>query len=89
MARTNLNIRVDEDIKKQAEDLLAGLGMNMTTAINVFLRQVISKGGVPFEITNRTDGFYNEYNQRRLDKAITDLRDGKGTVHELIETDNA
>ena len=67
MAQTNLNIRVDEDIKKQADELFAGLGMNMTTAINVFLRQALRKGGVPFEIV---DPFYGEYNQRRLRDTI-------------------
>jgi len=84
MARTNLNIRVDEDIKKQAEDLFAGLGMNMTTAITVFLRQAIRTGGVPFEIV---DPFYGAYNQRRLREAVDQLDAGKGTRHELIEID--
>ena len=36
MAQTNLNVRVDKDVKQQAEELFADLGMNMTTAINVF-----------------------------------------------------
>lgn len=88
MAQANLNIRVDEDVKKQGEELFASLGMNMTTAVNVFLRQAIRKGGIPFEVTTRSDGFYNEHNVKRLNKAIADLKAGKGTQHELIETDN-
>ena len=88
MAQANLNIRIDEDVKKQGEELFAGLGMNMTTAINVFLRQAIRKGGIPFEISMRDDGFYNEFNQKRLRKAIADLKAGKGKQHELIEIDD-
>jgi DNA-damage-inducible protein J len=87
MAQSNLNIRIDEDVKKQSEELFADLGMNMTTAINVFLRQSIRKRGIPFEISAFSDGFYNEFNQKRLDKAIADLKAGKGKQHELIEAD--
>lgn len=50
MATTNLNVRVDETLKKNAEELLNDLGMNMSTAINVFLRQVVRVHGIPFEI---------------------------------------
>jgi len=57
MAQANLNIRIDEDVKKQGEELFAGLGMNMTTAINVFLRQAIRKGGIPFESVRAMMGF--------------------------------
>jgi DNA-damage-inducible protein J len=44
---TNINIRVDSDIKQQAQDVFAALGFDMTTAINVFLRQAIRKRGYP------------------------------------------
>lgn len=46
----NMNIRMDEDVKAQAESLFSELGMNMTTAINVFLKQAIRENGIPFEI---------------------------------------
>ncbi len=84
MATTNVNIRMDEKLKKQAEELFADLGMNMTTAINVFVRQSVSYGGIPFEIVRR-DGFYSDYNQQILKKSISQLDAGKGTAHELIE----
>ena len=85
MAQTiNVNIRMDEELKKQAEQLFAELGMNMTTAINIFVRQAINYGGIPFEI--RRDDFYNEYNQARLKKAIEELNAGKGTMHEQINS---
>ena len=50
MATTNLNIRTDKAIKDQAEEIFNELGLNMTTAINIFLRTVIREHGIPFEL---------------------------------------
>lgn len=50
MASTNFSVRMDSEIKKQCEALYGELGMNLTTAINVFLRQSLRAGGFPFEV---------------------------------------
>ena len=50
MATTNLNIRTDKDIKDQAEEIFNELGLNMTTAVNMFLRTAIRERGIPFEL---------------------------------------
>jgi len=47
---TNFSVRMDSDVKKQCEMLYGELGMNLTTAINVFLRQSLRVGGFPFEV---------------------------------------
>ncbi|MBQ3001775.1 MAG: type II toxin-antitoxin system RelB/DinJ family antitoxin [Bacilli bacterium] len=47
---TNLNIRIDKNVKETSEKVFEDLGLNMTTAINMFLRQVIRVNGIPFEI---------------------------------------
>lgn len=47
---TNISIRMDTDLKAQADELFAELGMNMTTAFNIFVRQSLRKGGLPFEV---------------------------------------
>jgi len=47
---TNLNIRIDKKVKENSEKVLEDLGLTMTTAINIFLRQVIRVNGIPFEI---------------------------------------
>ncbi len=47
---TNFSVRMDSDIKKQSEALFGELGINLTTAINVFLRQSLRAGGFPFEV---------------------------------------
>ncbi len=50
MANTNINIRMDADLKKQFEAFCADMGMTMTTAINVFARKVVRENRIPFEI---------------------------------------
>lgn len=50
MATTNINVRVDNDLKTQAEALFADLGLNMSTAINMFLKSAVSHDGIPFEV---------------------------------------
>lgn len=50
MATTNISIRMDSDVKARADALFAELGMNLTTAFNIFVRQSLREGGVPFEV---------------------------------------
>ena len=47
---TDFSVRMDSDIKRQCEALYGELGINLTTAINVFLRQLLRVGGFPFEV---------------------------------------
>ena len=49
-ANSNINIRVDSEIKNKAQDVFSALGLDMTSAINIFLRQAIRKNGIPFEL---------------------------------------
>lgn len=50
MSTTNLNIRTDKEIKEAAEKIYSSLGLNMTTAINMFLRASIRESGIPFDL---------------------------------------
>ena len=50
MATTNLNIRTEKAIKDQAEEIFNELGLNMTTAVNMFLKVSIRTHGIPFEL---------------------------------------
>ncbi len=50
MSTTNLNIRTDKEIKNQAEQIFNELGLNMTTAVNMFLRTTIREHGIPFSL---------------------------------------
>ena len=48
---TNISIRMDSDLKAQADALFSELGMNLTTAFNIFVRQSIREGGIPVELS--------------------------------------
>ena len=48
---TNISIRMDSDVKAQADALFGELGMNMTTAFNIFVRQALREGRIPFDIS--------------------------------------
>lgn len=50
MATVTMSIRMDTELKKQAEAMFSDMGLNMTTAMNMFLRQVVRQGRIPFEI---------------------------------------
>lgn len=85
MAETiNVTIRLDKDVKENAEKMFNDFGMNLSTAFNIFARQALRQGKIPFEIY---DPFYTEKNQARLAESIADAEAGKVTVHELIEED--
>ncbi len=88
MPQTNVNIRMDTEIKQEAEQLFESLGLNMSTAFNIFIRQSLRTGSIPFEITTRDDGFFNQYNQMKLRLAARRMDKGKGVVHEIAEDFN-
>ena len=72
-----INIRIDDKLKEKAEKLFDELGLNMTTAINIFVRQSIRQGAIPFEITTQVDPFYSESNIRTLKESIKEAEEGK------------
>jgi len=88
MGQTNVNIRMDAEIKQEAEQLFESLGMNMSTAFNIFIRQSLRTGGIPFKITAQDGGFNNHYNQMKLRAAATRMNEGKGVVHEIMDDTN-
>ena len=82
----NVTIRLDRDVKEQAESMFRDFGMNLSTAFNVFIRQALRQGKIPFEIH---DPFYSEKNQAELNRRIADVEAGANlTIHELIEVED-
>ena len=80
-----VNIRIDDKLKAQGDELFKALGMNFSTAVNVFVTQAVRVRGLPFDITTVNDPFYSEENMRVLRKSIKAANEGKVTEHELIE----
>ena len=62
MATVPTQIRIDEDLKKQATELFGQLGIDMSSAMNLFLRQCVLRGGLPFrvELPQDMDAFKKE-----------------------------
>lgn len=86
MAQTNVNIRMDEQLKKDFDKFCEEIGMTMTTAICVFAKKAVREQRIPFEITAE-DPFYSKANMEYLEKLIKDIESGKEQLkkHELIE----
>ncbi|MCL2050627.1 MAG: type II toxin-antitoxin system RelB/DinJ family antitoxin [Lachnospiraceae bacterium] len=88
MAETiNVTIRLDKEIKEQAESMFNDFGMNLSTAFNIFARQSLRQGRIPFDIY---DPFYSEKNQAELSRRIEEVESGRAnfvvkTMKELEE----
>lgn len=87
----NVNIRVDDKLKKEAEYILSELGLTLSAATNVFYKQIVRFGGIPFEL--KLDPFYSHENQARLQKSIDDYESGNNlpvikTIDELEDMAN-
>ena len=85
---TNVNIRMDANLKSQVEDLLSELGLNMTTAITIFAKKLVRERKIPFEVSAVADEFYNPYNVMTLDKSIKRLNSGQGVVKTIQELED-
>lgn len=85
---TQVNFRIDDEIKESAEKALKAMGLNMSTAITMFLTKVGREQRIPFEIT--ADPFYSESNLRYLEKLAADIESGRVQLseHDLIEVDD-
>jgi len=77
----NVTIRLDRNIKEQAEKMFNDFGMNLSTAFNIFARQSLRQGKIPFEIY---DPFYSEKNQAELSRRIDEIEAGAETF--IIKT---
>ena len=85
MATINLNLRIDRDIKEQAELLFGELGMTMTTAFNIFVRQSLRQRKIPFEVSLQEDPFYSESNMAALKRSIGEAQEGRVVSKTLDE----
>jgi addiction module antitoxin, relB/dinJ family len=84
---TQISLRVDEEVKRNAEKTFNDIGLSMSTAINIFLKKVARENRIPFELS--ADPFYSRENMAELERRINSVRSGESTSkeHELIEVD--
>ena len=78
-----INIQIDSDVKKEATMVLTELGLSMSSAINLFLKQVVKKNGIPFELTNVPE------NKKILDVVCAlIMKDGKCLIAKRAKDDH-
>ena len=82
MTTTNLSIRIDKETKRQAEELFGNLGMNISTAFNIFIKQSLRVRGIPFEIT---ENFSKSEMRSMLQEARAIARDPKIKGYDDVE----
>lgn len=84
-----INIRVEDNLKEDAEKLFNALGLNFSSAVNMFISQAVREGGIPFAVTTKVvgDPFYSDENMARLRKSIDQMESTGGTVHQVTLDD--
>ncbi len=83
MAQTNINVRMDEQLKKQFDELCTSLGLSMSVAINLFATSSVRNQKLTVSLS--LDPFYSETNMRLLREAKERMDKNGGTAHDLIE----
>ena len=87
---TNITIRIDDDVKREAESLFEKLGLSMSGAINVFFRQAIREQAIPFPIRTKTaeekyNEYFNPYNMKILRESIAQAERGEVITFTMAE----
>ena len=86
----NFTIRIDDDVKKNAEILFEKLGMSVSGAINIFFRQAIREQAIPFTISAKTKEekyaeYFNPYNMKIIMESIEQAKNGQIVTKTLAE----
>lgn len=69
----NINLRIDDELKEDSREILESLGLDLSTGIKVFLKQVVAKNGIPFELT-----------LSELDMSVLQMEQGKTRSFENV-----
>ena len=77
-------LSIDDDVKREAEQVCEDMGMSMSTAVNIYLKRLSRERRIPFEVM--AEPFWSSENAAILDRRIADIRAGRNvSEHELIE----
>lgn len=77
-----ISFRIDDEVKKNAEEICEDIGMSISTAINIYLKRLVKERKIPFEIVA------DPIHMKVIDRRIADIKAGKNTIeHELIEVE--
>lgn len=79
MAAANFSVRIDSEVKNQSEAIFSSLGLNLTAAINVFLRKAIQAGGFPFDVRLDSPSKETLLAMQEAEEIGQEIREGKRT----------
>ncbi|WP_338207744.1 type II toxin-antitoxin system RelB/DinJ family antitoxin [Lactiplantibacillus paraxiangfangensis] len=82
--KVSISVKTTSADKKKAAEIFDGLGLNLSTAINIFIKKSIAEGGLPFEVK---DPFYSEANQAELNRRFKEV-DSNQDIHSHDLLDN-
>jgi len=86
MAKTDtITLRVNPELKREAEALCEEMGLTLSTAYTMFLKAVVRTRSIPFKLQASKDPFWSEKNQKYLAESIQELNAGNGKEHELLD----
>jgi len=86
MTASTIQVRVDNKLRKEADAFFTNAGLDMSSAVRLFLRQVVIRQRLPFDIVaENPDPFFSEANQRILAESIRSFERGEAKRHDLIE----
>ena len=83
---TNVSIRMDDELKRELDNIAEALGMNLTTLFMIYAKKVARDRAIPFSL-NAPDPFYSESNMKRLEESIEQAKNGKVRTLTLEEFD--
>ncbi len=76
-----ISLRIEDEVKKKAEEACADIGLSLSSAINIYLKKLGREKRIPFEVS--VDPFYSEENMSRLRKSVVQMEATESTVHEM------
>lgn len=80
----NVQVKIDDSLKNEAQAVAASMGLDLASAVRLFLTQMVRENGLPFR--PYADPFYGARNQAHLAQVVADLNKGKNcAAHNLIE----
>ncbi|MCL1887311.1 MAG: type II toxin-antitoxin system RelB/DinJ family antitoxin [Kiritimatiellaeota bacterium] len=85
MAHTTVNVRVDANVKQGIEEFCESVGMNISTAVNMYFKAILTQRKIPFEIAQSDDPFYRGANWRHVMKGIRAFESGEPGITKTMD----
>lgn len=86
MAQASLNIRIDEEDKRKFDKFCSDVGMSMSTAISMFIKNVNSRQKLPFEVSNLDENGFTPEFAAELRRRVEDVKAGRNVVIQKIDS---